>query len=339
MTVPNPAPASGCGCAAGLYRPGELWCQTLHIPTGMVGVNGEPAQMWAQLCVPDGATKVMVLLHGATYNHLYWDMHPEERYSFLRQAWDCGWATLAVDAPGHGWSTIIEPAQATAEAVSAVYAQVVTDLRAGTYGPVLANVMLVGHSAGTALILYTIQNHPELTDQVAGLVLTGMTHMPKLSDLAVPADAMHPANTEPRFSNIPDGWLTTIPGFRDELWWSSSSPRELPTEDELVLKDYFAPIELVGAHEYWVQPVTVPVPPVLTVIGAQDRPFCWGASAEGRCHDAATLLANERPYYPAGTDLTTHVVPGDGHSISWDRRATSVILDWATSKVQQGAAS
>lgn len=332
MTTPGGVPTSpnitSCEARADYPR------QDIAIPVALTGTDGTPATMWGALTIPAGATRILVLIHGASYRARYWDMQPSERYSFVQAAWEKGWATLALDRPGHGYSTPVDPAAPTPAIVADAFADLVADLRAGEYGETeFASVFLVGHSAGTAMSLYTVQNHPDLTGQLAGVALTGMVHAPSLDDVAVPADAAHQANLESRFSELPDGWITTKPGVRDGLWWSATSPHELPEQDEHWVKDYYSREELTGAREYWAQPVTVPFPPVLVTAGDADTSFCGGDAPLGRCHDDDSLLANERQYFPAGTDISVHLVRGAGHCLSWDRtNATQFLLEWAATR-------
>lgn len=302
-------------------------CRVLHVPVDITTDTG-PATMWSQLCVPRQAHRVQLLVHGASYTHTYWSMTPQEQYSYTLQAWRRGWATLAVDRPGHGQSTPVGPEQPAPQIVANALARLVLDLHRGRYGQRFDTVLMVGHSAGTAMTLYTVQNHPELAGQLAGVALTGMVHAPNLADVAVPAEVVHPANTEPRFADLPDGWNTTIPGTRQALWWSPSSPPQLAQQDEDT-KDYWSTPELTGAREYWAQPTTAAFPPVLVLAGDEDQSFCGGDAPRGRCHDDAALLANEQGYFRAGTDLTAHLVPGAGHCLSWNAGASTYLLDWA----------
>ncbi|MGW4489762.1 alpha/beta hydrolase [Amycolatopsis sp. NPDC004368] len=242
------------------------------------------------------------------------------------RAWLANWATLRLDRPGHGNSTPLLSGQPTAPVFADALAALVRGLARGNYGT-FERVVLVGHSAGTALALYAAQLHPDLTDELAGIVLTGMVHAPALADVAVPSEVVHPANGESRFAHLDDGWITTVPGRRAGLWWSPASPAELVRRDEDA-KGIWSPAELAGARELWVTPVAVPVPPVLLIAGQQDESCCPADARAGRCGDDRALLDHERHYFPPGTRLTTRLVPGCGHVLSPVAEASHRILEW-----------
>src|SRR2546423_3412732 len=65
--------------------------------------------MDGQFCMPAGGvppTTVQVLVHGTTYNHVYWDFpYQAEHYSHHRDMARHGYATFAVDRLGTGQST------------------------------------------------------------------------------------------------------------------------------------------------------------------------------------------------------------------------------------------
>src|SRR4051794_20162511 len=61
-----------------------------------------------QLCMPPGRppTSVPLLVHGATYSHVYWDFpYQPERYSYQRDMARHGYATFSVDRLGNGQSS------------------------------------------------------------------------------------------------------------------------------------------------------------------------------------------------------------------------------------------
>jgi pimeloyl-ACP methyl ester carboxylesterase len=120
---------------------------------------------------------LQVLVHGATYNHAYWDFPAVngEGYSYARYMAARKHAVLAVDLPGAGESD--KPsgsALGLADTGSAVR-QVVEALRSGD-NPVahrFSPIVLVGHSAGSIAATYAQANwHP-----ADALVITASRHL------------------------------------------------------------------------------------------------------------------------------------------------------------------
>lgn len=120
---------------------------------------------------------LQVLVHGATYNHAYWDFQTVngEDYSYARYMAARHYAVLAIDLPGAGDSD--KPPGATlglADTAGAVN-QVVAAMRSGAnplshpFGP----IVLVGHSAGSIAATVAQANwHP-----ADALVITASRHL------------------------------------------------------------------------------------------------------------------------------------------------------------------
>jgi pimeloyl-ACP methyl ester carboxylesterase len=120
---------------------------------------------------------LQVLVHGATYNHAYWDFPAVngEGYSYARYMAARKHVVLAVDLPGAGESDKPSgPALGLADTGSAVH-QVVEAMRSGA-NPVahrFSPIVLVGHSAGSIAATYAQANwHP-----ADALVITASRHL------------------------------------------------------------------------------------------------------------------------------------------------------------------
>ena len=120
---------------------------------------------------------LQVLVHGATYNHTYWDFPPVngESYSYARHMAAQKYAVLALDLPGAGESD--KPAGETLgllDTASAV--RQVTDAMRSGVNPVdhaFNSIVLVGHSSGSIAATVAQANwHP-----ADALVLTGSRHL------------------------------------------------------------------------------------------------------------------------------------------------------------------
>src|SRR4051812_31004602 len=137
-----------------------------------------PLTMHGQLCLPAGnaSPTVQLLLHGATYNRMYWDVpYQPATYSYQRDMAAHGLATFAVDEIGVGQSTRPLSIVITGAMQAAAVHVVVGALRAGAVGGIaFGKVVLVGHSAGSAISIIEAASYHD----VDGVLLTGMTHLP-----------------------------------------------------------------------------------------------------------------------------------------------------------------
>jgi pimeloyl-ACP methyl ester carboxylesterase len=127
---------------------------------------------------------LQVLLNGASYNHLYWDI-PEinnHDYSYARFMAEEGYAVLALDQLGTGESDRPDGDFLTvAEAASSVH-QVVTALRTkqNPLHHAFKKIALVGHSLGSILAIYTESTFGRSAD---ALVVTSLSVTPGASTI------------------------------------------------------------------------------------------------------------------------------------------------------------
>jgi pimeloyl-ACP methyl ester carboxylesterase len=132
---------------------------------------------------------LQVLLHGATYNHKYWDFPSinGRDYSYARYMAVRKYAVLALDLPGAGESVVSRNAQTGApagpdgfaltlgESAAAVNQVLIAMKSAGNpTGHAFTPVVLVGHSAGSinATVVQGAFEHP-----ADALVVTGSRHL------------------------------------------------------------------------------------------------------------------------------------------------------------------
>jgi pimeloyl-ACP methyl ester carboxylesterase len=96
---------------------------------------------------------LQVLLHGATYNHQYWDFPAVNgvEYSYARFMAARKYAVLALDLPGAGESDKPAGETLTLSETGAAVRQVLDALRSGAnpLNHVFGPIVLVGHSAGS----------------------------------------------------------------------------------------------------------------------------------------------------------------------------------------------
>jgi len=218
---------SGARAAEGGFR-----CEELSLDVNLSPSDPDVYSVFGVLCSRGSIDQktIQITLHGATYGHLYWDWpFQTETYSYVRRATAEGYAVLNLDRIGIGQSDRPPAADVTIASNGYVVHQIVQALRGGdlvvpSFGRISAEkVVLVGHSLGSVI---SIQEAATYGD-VDGVVLTGVSHTitPALNEIFA---VLYPANLDPRFPGVPDGYLTTLPGTRDVFYFP-------PSRDPLVL--------------------------------------------------------------------------------------------------------
>lgn len=262
----------------------------------------------------DGARATIILIHGASYDHRYWDPGTidGEDYSYARHLARLGYQVIAMDQLGAGESTkpngdLITIA-ALADAEHQAISQIRTDRR--LMGP-CDQIGLIGHSMGSMTASYLEGTYHD----VDALVVTGFSNVPHTLPVS-PADFI-PFMTGPYF---------TLPGaVRTGMFYN------LPFADPAVidfdnstLANPLARGQLIDAFSHLSDPtafrsnlVTVPV---LVQIGQFDALYL---AADTAPFEAAT--------WPAAEDVTVEVVANSGHDINLHvqrRDAWAQIDEW-----------
>jgi pimeloyl-ACP methyl ester carboxylesterase len=288
-------------------------CQDLRVP---VSAAASTLTVAGTLCTPRrwarGARTVDVLVHGGMYNRKYWDwpLQPE-RYSYVARTLAAGRATLTYDRFGAGDSDRPYSLRASfASDVDALHG-LVQWLR-----PQYGQVHVVGHSLGSVVAIHEAGAFRD----VDRLVITGLTHGHGLGFLTLPVRLL-PAILDQQFQGrtgpLDVGYLTTLPGQRGPLFYSSSADPAVIASDE-ANKDVMTDAQTVGA----ITSLTLPPPlniadqitaPVLLIVGKKDLPFC---NVDVDCTDDARLRAHELPYFARSAGLTTRTVPDTGHDLA-----------------------
>ena len=251
----------------------KLICQDSRLAVALAA--GQPAdyEVAGRLCYkPNRKNIVHLLISGATEGHTYWDfpLRPE-RYSYVRALTNAGYAAFNFDRIGIGESDHPPADQVTIQANAFVVHQVVQALRDGRLGT-FAKVILVGHSLGSGIAIVEAAQYGD----VDGVILTGFLHAagPAFASLG---PIIYPANNDPRFAgqNIPDGYLTTLPGTRSPLFWIPNVEPEA-----IAVEDFFKETITIGELNTFPPLVFSPDNaqgihvPVLIVIGQYDNIFC-----------------------------------------------------------------
>lgn len=336
--------AAGLFCAAAVAAlvpssaaaaPGGLRCEELSFPVNLSPSDATVYNVFGVLCSRGSIEHktVQITLHGATYSHLYWDFpFQPETYSYMRRATAAGYAVLNVDRIGIGQSDHPPAADVTIAANAHVVHQLVQALRGGdlvvpSFGRIRAErVALVGHSLGSVI---SIQEAATYGD-VDGVVLTGVSHnvTPLLGEILT---SLYPASLDPRFAgrNIPDGYLTSLPGRRTVFYHEPSfDPLVVAIDDQT--KETVTTAELDTAFP--ALPLSLGIhAPVIVVVGDFDLAFCNAPSCS-----ASGSLASEPSFYPADACTETASIPGAGHDLNLHlqaQQAFDAVLEWLDRRV------
>ncbi|MEV7095884.1 alpha/beta hydrolase [Amycolatopsis sp. NPDC051045] len=296
-------------------------CEDLAVP---VTVALLPQTVHGRLCAPPGASKVVVLIPGGTYNASYWDIgYTPEIRSFRLAMNQAGVATLALDRLGTGGSSkpLSTLLSASAQAVAAH--QVIQAIR-----PRFAKVVVGGHSIGAAMAMIEAGRYRD----VDGVLVTGMTHRMNLVTVIPVLANMIPAPLDPALSarGLDAGYLTTGAGTRYTAFHTPGPLDAGAIAYDESTKDVFAATEAVDSLTLTtvITPASQQITaPVLLVVG-NDPHFCGTLGSD--CSSPEALRASETPFF--GTpSLRTYILNGYGHAINYAPNAPtyfSVVSNW-----------
>ena len=303
-----------------------------HIPVALVA--GQPASytVAGELCTTAAerraGTTVQLLVHGATYNHDYWDfgtVHGVD-YSYARDVAARGIATFAVDEIGAGASSRPASSEVTIQAAAYVAHQLVHDLRDGSAtGTRFRKVVAMGHSLGSVVVWQEAISYGD----VDGVIVTGAAH--SLSVRFQPT-VFHSVTDDPAFaaSGLDAGYLTTVPGVRGATFYHTPDADPAVIARDEATKDVLSGTEIGTGLPIVTSTVTRAIHvPVLTILGSQDLTTC-GPNTQGgtfQCSTGAAVAAQEKPFYSADADIHGCVVPGAGHGLSLALNNRVQVLD------------
>lgn len=159
------------------------------------------------------------------------------------------------------------------------------------------------------------------------IILTGFTQSYGQGKpfMAPIQSCLYPANNEEKFSHLPPGYLTTMPGCRDGFYYEPGAEEKVIEIDEQ-LKQTVTDAEFSSIPDEFDDSVDVHCP-VLEINGDQDSYFCGVQN----CSDDTGVKATEPSLWP-NAEFTFEVVPGVGHDIYLHRRAPEafdIMIDWA----------
>jgi pimeloyl-ACP methyl ester carboxylesterase len=301
---------------------GQLNCNRVNLPVALVDGGPQSYNVVGEFCYSGTQVPsvVQLLVHGGTYNRLYWDFpYNSPQYSYANSATQAGYATLAVDRIGDGESSRPPSALVDLNAGAVALHQVIQHLRSGDVGGHAFNkVIYVGHSIGSLLAWLEVATYHD----VDGVILSGALHKFSQTFFSQAVTDLYPADLDPHFAglNLDSGYITSVPGTRGFLFYYTpgADPNVIATDE--ANKDTMTSLELTGATSYWAGGPPAQSPslqitvPVLLVIGQEDNIFCKPDAID--CSSAQSVLQAEGPYYSPQALLQVVVVPNCGHDIN-----------------------
>lgn len=293
-----------------------------------------PQKVHATFCQPAGTIPktVQLLVHGGTYNRLYWDLPGMPAYSYQRDLAERGMATIAIDCPGSGDSSQPLSALITGTGLASVVHQVIGQLRSGrATGTAFDRVVLVGHSMGSGVVALEASTYRD----VDAVVLTGFSHsMNVLGLTGIFVDGVRPALLDPTLSRrLPDpGYVTTIPGTRHLFHDPGRVAPDVLAADEATKDQVAATVVPDLLTLAFLSPATRSINvPVLIADGQVDTLFC-----AFHCATPQDLTDAESAYFTS--PLTVFLLPGAGHSLGLAVNAPdfrAAVHDWIAATVPE----
>ena len=339
-------PAAALLCAVALFaltpspvlaEAGGFRCEQVTFPVTLSLADPTVYEVAGFLCAEGSAhgKTFQITIHGGTYSHLYWDWpYQPETYSYLRRATAAGYAVLNIDRIGIGLSDR-PPAEAVDFKANAyVVHQIVQALRGGdlvvpSFGRVRAErIALVGHSMGS----FTSVVEAGTYGDVDAVVVTGALHSFGPDIPTAPA-SFYPASLDPRFAgqNIPDGYLTSLPGTRDARFFyraGAFDPQVVAVDEQT--KETVTTGELADLATWAPLSAAIQVP-VLVVVGDNDTLFCPDPSCT-----ASGALDAEAGFYAPEACPEVVALPETGHNLNLHLSAPvtyDLILEWMDRRV------
>lgn len=264
-----------------------------------------------ELCVPKHASTVELLVPGLSYDNVYWNFpYKNGRYSFTKVANQAGFATFNIDRLGTGKSD--KPPADDLSVLSHAYTihQVAQYLH-GQFKSVIG----VGHSMGSAILMVHAAMY---TGDFTRLILTDYLHSLNPAIIPVIQASRHLAIDDPKFVNagLPDGYTTTIPGFREKLFFNSGFAESKIINMDEALKSTSTGLEastvLTARNPLYSQQIKVKT---LVVVGQQDALYC-NTELGFPCTNATAVYKREASSYSTQAHLAVMVLPKAGHDIN-----------------------
>ncbi|MEV7770889.1 alpha/beta hydrolase [Kitasatospora sp. NPDC086791] len=295
----------------------DLAAPVCRATTVDVPVGSGTGQLWGELCLPARSSPgtVVTMVHGATYNHDYWDFpYQPNTYSFSRMLNRAGYATFVVDRLGTGHSTVPPSSELTLSVEAGHIHKVVQDLRAGRIGGTgFEKVVLAGYSLGSAVSEIEASTYHD----VDALLVTALGHYNNPAGTQAIVENGQDPNTDPVIGGrhpYDPGYATTRPGSRKTVFYADQ-----PMDPGVLLVDELtkdADVFMEAADPLVVDPAVsraIDVP-VMFALGDHDPLMC-GPGYED-CTSATALRAQEAPFWTSATSFDVILLPNAGHGLN-----------------------
>jgi pimeloyl-ACP methyl ester carboxylesterase len=287
------------------------------------------------LTVPETAVRneLQILLHGAGYDHRYWDWPLDrETYSYVEYCRRTGHATLAIDRVGSGASSRPPGRLNSVHAQADALHQIVAAVRdGGLAGVAFDRVVLVGHSFGSILAGAEAGEHKD----VDAVVFTGHLGIDSGARDNDPRSAVlfHDVADDPAMAYlrglVDDGYLTVRPESRVPTFYVTehTDPRVLDVDEKIKGVMTLGELSDMGtAAEEW-KLIDVPA----HVLVGENDVMMFDHEVEVDTYQAVERVKGQAP-----ANFSFEVVPATGHNINLHRNARTSyerILRWLASLV------
>lgn len=292
----------------------EICRRPLHIPVR--APEGARASTWyvaGWLTVPAvlRRSELQILLHGACYDHRYWDwpIYPA-MYSYVEWAATRGIATLAIDRVGSGQSSRPPGTEATVSAQADLLGEIVGAARSFAFD----RVAVIGHSLGSVIAGYRAAT----AGDVDSIVLTGYLPVkgPLRAEERLLTGAFMPALVaRPDLVGlIDDDYFAPFPGQRGALMYNRdyADSQVIAVDEEI--KGITSRGELLGTADAGPIIRSAEIP-TLVVVGQHDI-LLMDRTLDVDCRDSVGRVASLSPQ-----NFTYHVVENAGHNLNLHRNA------------------
>jgi pimeloyl-ACP methyl ester carboxylesterase len=320
------APVGAAGAEPGSAISGSsaaTRCVPERFDVALAASDPTKAEIAGTLCTKPGNRILMITLHGATYNRMYWDWPQDpSTYSFVQNQRP-GISVLNLDRLGAGESE--HPPSVVVNATTQAYAvhQIVQAMRSRGF----TTVVLVGHSLGCGIAVLEAATYHD----VDGLILTGFLHTFAEGGRQVPM-SLYPAVLDPLFTDqlFDPGYLTTRPGTRSMSSFYNTAiadPEVIAYDDahkDVVTATDVAQFVSIVNNRSFAREVDVPV---LSLQGQYDAGFCDPPD----CPQAE----REPDAWGPAAQLELHVIPDAGHNIHLHAATAQIEFDYIDGWLQR----
>lgn len=293
---------------------------------------------WLTLPEEAGRNELQIVLHGATYDHRYWDWPFEpQNYSYVRFAAEHHRATLVVDRIGSGQSSRPPGRENTMQAQARALSRLVETAKSGGLaGHAFDRVVLVGHSLGSVLA----GAEAAWYNDVDAVVMTGHLGVDSgaRNNDARLGIGFRPVTQDPAVGHlaglVDDAYLTLNPEHRVPMFYApaNADPEVIALDERIKGVITLAEVSDMGTAADAAEKIRVPT---LAVLGELDA-MQFDPATEKSTYEA---VERATPKAPTGFDYL--VLAGVGHNINLHRNAPlayRAIGDWLDS-VAEGSLS